>query len=334
MTALTDLPATSVPLPWHANIRDKLVTQAESGRLPHALLVVGPQYIGKAQLALSLARYLLCAEPEGPHNCGRCHACELSASGSHGDFRWLAPEEKSRAIKIDQVRDAMAFATRTASFGSRKVVVLTPADALNLNACNALLKSLEEPAEDTYWVLVCHRLFTLPATVRSRCRIQRLGMPDIEACKDWLQLSTGSADKSAELLALADGRPLLAQQYCTDGNADEISLRRHALEALLTGRISVPEAVGLWGDAEVDTFLASLSEDLQRLSVSLPLERLKSSQGRALFQLLDELNGLQRAVSAGSNPSRQLLFETTMLKIRRELGGGLLGDTISGTTGS
>jgi DNA polymerase-3 subunit delta' len=297
-------------------------------------LLAGPQHSGKSRLALSLARFLLCAEPDGPHNCGRCHACELSATGAHGDLHWVEPQAKSRVIKIDQVREAREFATRTASFGRRKVIVLKPADAMNLSACSALLKSLEEPAEDTFWILVCHRLFTLPATVRSRCRLLRLGTPDREDCLEWLQGTTESREKSVELLALADGRPLLAQQYFTAGAADDIALRRHGLQALLEGRISVPEAVGLWGEEESDVFLQSLAEDLQRLSAALPLEALRTRQGRALFHLLDEVNGLQRAVGAGSNPSRQLLLETMMLKIRRELGGGLLGGTISSTARS
>jgi DNA polymerase-3 subunit delta' len=328
MTAVTGLPAASVALPWHTAVRDRMLSQVEQGRLPHALLLVGPQFSGKAQLALWLARYLLCAGPEGPCNCGHCHACELSATGAHGDLRWVEPGEKSRTIKIDQVREAMDFATRTASFGSRKVIVLEPADAMNLNACNALLKSLEEPAENTYWILICHRLFTLPATIRSRCRMHRLGMPDEEACLDWLQLTTGSREQSAELLSLADGRPLLAQRYYTEGNWDDITARRHGLRALLTGRISVPEAVGLWGEEDAGSFLQSLADDLQRLCVALPLERLRTGRGRALFRLLDDIHGLQRAVGAGSNPGRQLLLETTMLKIRRELGDGFLGDNI------
>jgi hypothetical protein len=90
----------------------------------------------------------------------------------------------------------------------------------------------------------------------------------------------------------------------------------------------VPEAASLWGDEESDTFLQSLAEDLQRLSVSLPVERLRTRQGRAVFAMLDEVNRLQRVVSAGANPGKQLLVEATLLKIRRELGAGLHGDNI------
>jgi DNA polymerase-3 subunit delta' len=328
VTAPIELPEQSAPLPWHAGTAQQLVAQLDRGRLPHALLLNGPQYSGKSQLALSLARRLLCSDAKGATNCGQCHACVLSATGAHGDFRWVTPEEKSRMIKVDQIRDAVQFATRTASFGLRKVIVLQPADAMNLNACNAVLKSLEEPTGDTYWILVCDKLYTLPATIRSRCQIQRLVMPDEDSSLAWLAGVTGDPAQGRELLSLADGRPLLAQQYVDDGEVGEIAARRRGLQALLAGTISVPEATGLWGDVESDTFLQNLSEDLQRLSVSLPVERLRTRQGRAVFELMDEVNRLQRVVSAGANPAKQLLVEATLLKIRRQLGAGLLGDNI------
>lgn len=329
MTAPTGLPATSAPLPWHTDAGRRLVAQLDAGQLPHALLLAGPKYGGKSQLALSLARRMLCSEPSGTLNCGQCHACVLSASGAHGDFRWVAPEDKSRVIKVDQVRDAVQFATRTASFGQRKVIVLQPADTMNLNACNALLKSLEEPAGDTYWLLVCDQLHSLPATVRSRCQILRLGMPGAGESLAWLEGETGDSGQGRELLELSDGRPLLARSYFQAGSAGDIAARRRALEALLAGSIGVPEAAALWADEESEVFLQHLTEDLQRLCVALPAERLRTRRGRAVFSLLDELNRLQRAVNAGANPGKQLLVEATLLKIRRELGAGLHGDNIS-----
>ena len=328
MTVLTDLSQISSPLPWHGREWPLLTEQLAGGKLPHALLLVGGQHSGKSQLALALARLLLCAEAEGSLNCGHCHACALSASGAHGDFKWVEPGEKSRIIKVDQIRDVVQFSNKTAAFGLRKVIVLAPADNMNLNAYNALLKSLEEPTENTYWVLVCHRMFGVPATIRSRCQILRLPMPDKAASLSWLDETTGSREQSQQVLSLSDGRPLLAQKLYLEDSSSEFEGRRSGLQALIAGRITMPEAQALWADVDADTFLQSLTEDLQRLTRSLSLERLKSRQGRAVFSLLEEILRMQRAVSAGANPSKQLLVETTLLRIRRELGAGLLGDTI------
>ena len=166
MIDVTALPAVSVPLPWHQHEWSELGSAMRADKLPHALLFVGGRDTGKQHLALALARLLLCTQPQNGFNCGKCHPCELSAGGSNGDFLWLAPQEKSRGIKIDQIRELVKFTTKTASFGKCKVAVLTPAESMNLNAFNALLKSLEEPASDTHIILLCHRLSGVPATIR------------------------------------------------------------------------------------------------------------------------------------------------------------------------
>ena len=196
MIELTDLPPVSAPLPWQQETWSRLNQQLARGQLPHALLLTGVRDSGKSRLALALARLLLCEAPSGGLNCGQCHPCELSASGSHGDFRWLQPEDKARVIKIDQVRDLVAFTTKTAAFGSRKVAVLSPADSMNSNAANALLKSLEEPAADTYMLLVCHQLQGVPATIRSRCQILKLPTPAAEESLAWLDKLRGERGES------------------------------------------------------------------------------------------------------------------------------------------
>ena len=196
---LNNLPQISSPLPWHWREWEHLQEQFARGQLPHALLLVGGQYTGKSQLALALSRLLLCAHAGTSFNCGHCQACELSASGSHGDFRWVEPGDRSRVIKIEQIRDLVRFSNKTAGFGLRKVIVLAPADSMNINAFNALLKSLEEPAKDTYLILVCHRMYGVPATIRSRCQILRLATPHTDTCLEWLDITTGNREQSQRL---------------------------------------------------------------------------------------------------------------------------------------
>jgi DNA polymerase-3 subunit delta' len=328
MMQLTDLPQISSPLPWQAAQWGHISGLIAAGRLPHALLLVGAQYTGKSHLALALSRLLLCAAPVDGLNCGHCHACELSASGGHGDFHWLQPEEKSRVIKIDQVRDVVKFTNQTAGFGARKVVVLAPADSMNVNAFNALLKSLEEPAAGTFLFLVCHRVHNVPATIRSRCQLLRLPAPSEELSLDWLEQLTGSREDSSSLLEVADGRPLLAEQLYLQGGSEALQARRLGLHALFAGKITAPQVRSAFDDAEVDEFLEQVTEEIQRRLCSLSREQLASRQGRGAFSLLDELGQLRRAVSAGANPGKQLLLDAVLAKIQRELGGGCLGDKI------
>jgi DNA polymerase-3 subunit delta' len=245
----------------------------------------------------------------------------------------VEPGDKSRVIKIEQIRDIVRFTNNTAGYGLRKVIVLAPADSMNVNAFNALLKSLEEPAKDTYLILVCHRMYGVPATIRSRCQIIHLATPQNELCLDWLDKTTGNRDQSQKLLSLADGVPLLAHNLYSSGGAEEFSERRIALRALLGGHITMLEAGVLWSEVETHTFLEQLTSELQQLLRSLSLELLNTNQGRAGFDFLNELARLQQAVTAGANPSRQLVVDGVLSKLCRELGAGLLGDNICTQSG-
>ncbi|MEP5567301.1 MAG: DNA polymerase III subunit delta' [Halioglobus sp.] len=325
---LSGLPAISAPLPWHQDLWARFNQQLVDGNLPHALVLSGTAGSGKARLALALARLLLCQAPSGGLNCGKCHSCELSAGGSHGDFQWLQPEEKSRAIKIDQVRGVVNFTTKTASFGARKVVVLSPADAMNTNAANGLLKSLEEPSPGTFLLLVCHQLHSLPATIRSRCQIIKLPSPSLESSRSWLDQATGDTQESERLLELADGMPMLAESMYQHADAEKLIAVRVACRGLIAGKLGTEEAASMLADASVDEALEQMAKTIRRGLKGLDAASLSSTHGRSLYELLDEVSNIQRAVRGGANPNRQLLMEVLLEKLQSVLGGSLASGSI------
>ena len=216
-------------LPWQA--ADWAQLRAQFDRLPHAILLTGATGTGKEHFAQYLVQALLCEAPSADHTpCGRCEGCRWLAHGTHPDFRHLTPlvEEvegkaavrKLEVIKIDAVRAVIEFAFLSSHRAGRRVVLVEPAEAMNLNAANALLKVLEEPPEGVVFVLITHRLQQLLPTLRSRCRIVPLAPPSTEAALAWLA-TQGETEARAEL-AHAGGAPFaltpialrpLRQQY-------------------------------------------------------------------------------------------------------------------------
>jgi len=213
--------------PWHFRPFEALLTRA--GRLPHALLLRGREGIGKLAFAEAVARALLCESPdEAGRACGKCVTCGWMEQGSHPDFRRLVPEsvaqpveaeqggekKASEQIQIGQVREIGDFIVMTSHRGGAKVVLIHPAEALNANAANALLKNLEEPPPRTYFLLVAHRWHQLLPTIRSRCEQVVLAAPSQAEARDWLgRQKLRDADLA---LAQAGGAPLLAAKFDED----------------------------------------------------------------------------------------------------------------------
>ena len=311
------IPEISTCLPWQAEPWSKLVKQMHAEQLPHAILLTGVEHTGKARFAMALARLLLCQQSEADYNCGHCHACELSMSGSHGDFRSLQPEGTSRVIKVDQIRELVDFGTKTASFGQRKVIILSPAESMNRAAANALLKLLEEPSEGTFIILVCHRSQALPATIRSRCQTVTFPMPKAELSLLWLDNLTGARGESEEALLLAGGQVMLAASMYENAALDSAKKIHAGLDALAHGNYTLREVGTLMADWPAEEVLQQLVNFLQGLVRNMEYNTLAGPRGQNIFGLLDYVIQLQHAVTSGANRNRQLLLDS--LSARFEL---------------
>ena len=169
--------------PWQDSLWQQLAGRAQHA---HAYLLHGPVGIGKRDLAERLMASLLCQRPVSLEACGECKSCLLLKAGSHPDNYILEPEEADKAIKVDQVRELVDFVVQTAQLGGRKVVLLEPAEAMNLNAATALLKSLEEPSGNTVLLLISHQPSRLLPTIKSRCVQQGCPLPSEAMSLAWL----------------------------------------------------------------------------------------------------------------------------------------------------
>lgn len=207
--------------------------QARRQRLPHALLLSGQRGIGKFALARAFAAGLLCESPQNDGQaCGRCLACGWQAQGNHPDYRLLQPEalaeaegegeegkkKASQQITIDQVRGLDDFLAVGTHRSGLRVVVVHPAEAMNRNTANALLKSLEEPSPGTLFLLISNEPLRLLPTIRSRCQVQPVPLP--EAARSAAALRSAEVDQPEHWLALAGGAPFLAAELAASGQGD------------------------------------------------------------------------------------------------------------------
>lgn len=225
--------------PWEQPLWARLLEASAENRLAHGLLFCGAAEAGQSQLAAQLAAFLTCIQPLEGAACGQCRSCHLRQAGSHPDFRRIGLLERDDGrlkteIGVEQIRELGQWLNLTAQFGGRQVAVIEPAERLNVNAANALLKTLEEPAENRFLLLVTDTAERLPATVRSRCQKVELKLPNRQAGLDWLQSQGVKDEQASRALQLADGNPRRAVALHQNGGlqrADEVWRDLKALAA-------------------------------------------------------------------------------------------------------
>ena len=314
------------PLPWQLTIWQRLLTSYQRQHLAHALLINGVAGIGKVQLALAFSQRLLCLAPNSDFACGQCKSCKLFSSGNHPNFLHVKPEEEGKAIVIQQVRALNEFAHKKAQFEGYRIILISPAEAMNLSSANALLKTLEEPGAKTLLMLVSHLSGKLLATIKSRCQAVDCSEPSVEEALDWLSVHDHDRKLVESSLVMSEGAPLKALDILGQGL---IETRQNVVADLLSLRrksVGVVEVAVRWNKAadlsEILHWLISVSVDLAKLKVNksvrnrdliLVLEEVSAGlQVNSCFQFHDQLLEAKRLLLSTANPNRQMLIESLL----------------------
>ncbi len=219
-------------LPWTLSQWQQLVQRVNENRLPHAMLFCGIEGLGKFDVARQFAQSLLCEQPDDNHlACKRCRPCRQFIAKTHPDFHQIEPEEEGKPVKVAQIRGLIKQFTLSRHYGRYRVAIIHPAEALNLAAANSLLKSLEEPPENTLIILVSSHHASLPSTILSRCQRVHFVAPSTDMAIAWLNKYHGEfIDKQHGLLAMANGAPLKA---VTSSDSEQIELRERIFALFL-----------------------------------------------------------------------------------------------------
>jgi len=237
--------------PWQQRAYAHAVAALDAGRLSHALLLSGMPGLGKVELARALAHRHLCSSPRDGFACGQCRSCLLVAAGTHPDLltETLEPNDKGelrKEILIAQVRRLCDALMLTPQIAAGQVALIHPADALNRNAANALLKTLEEPPAGRHLILVADHPMRLPATIRSRCQTLRVELPPRDEALAWLVGQGFAKSEAAAALDAASGNPGVARQWLSEGGMALRAEVARDLAALARGKIGAVETMDAW----------------------------------------------------------------------------------------
>ncbi|MDE2966980.1 MAG: hypothetical protein OXS30_05790 [Chloroflexota bacterium] len=346
-----------------------LVAMLESQRVPHALLITGPVGVGKRDLAIRIAQALLCNSPDAASNgpCRSCRDClrlydpgQPSLDPQHTDVEVIAPgslctesdhdHRASRTIGICVIRRLEHVATLAPFEANQRVIVINPAESLTSDAADAFLKTLEEPPDRVYFILLTAQDEQLSETIRSRCRTLTLAPLPNDRLDRWLDrwaAETGlelPADQRhrGELRRLARGRPGWLQANLRDG--DPVSLRSAQIDDAIriantsraerldwseqiAGRSSNPQSIDnlqlildAWSDWWRDLWLHQTDRQNAIIHVS---QRERIERNAALYdqgdlsQFLEQIQGtralIERGVTHGLNA--RLALDVLLLSI-------------------
>ncbi|MAI41760.1 MAG: DNA polymerase III subunit delta' [Candidatus Azotimanducaceae bacterium] len=318
-------------LPWHQKNWDLIKRQFEKGRYPHALLLYGAQDLGKRLFAEQLSSLLLCKSPLDNKHCGNCKSCVLRQAGTLSDLRYVSPEE-SLVIRVDQIRDLNQWIVQTAQQAGNKIAIIYPAEQMNVQAANALLKSLEEPTSGTLFILITDQRSKLIPTIRSRCQSYFFAVPNHAEALAWLKNRHKKAVNLDQLLLESGGRPLAVTRLLDN---DCISTRTDVANNVLALLSNKSDALKIAANLQqyqpmevlrvLESFFAetikiavvsdqqnTISQDqeptITKLLISLGLDQLFNFRDQLLFAIRD--------LSANSSPNSLLMLESLFVRLK------------------
>ncbi|KAE9536765.1 DNA polymerase III subunit delta' [Ursidibacter arcticus] len=208
--------------PWHSQIYQQLTHSFLNGRGHHALLFKTEAGLGTELLIRQFAHWLFCQEKQLAEPCGQCKTCALWQSGNHPDYH-LVESIDGKDIGVDQIRELTTKLQQFSQQGGNSVIYIAGANRLTEAASNALLKTLEEPNEEIYFLLEAPLQSAMLATIQSRCQTWLVHTPDVEQAYQWLrpQFPEYQVTELEIALRICHNRPLICKKFLESDRLQE-----------------------------------------------------------------------------------------------------------------
>ena len=322
-----------------------------SSRLPHALMIQGAPGIGKAHFAMEMVASLVCDSPERSQQassaCGKCRNCTIFNAGNHPDFHFVSSEryvqdgtaanlsyaeryledpakrakrKPRRIISVEQIRQLIEDFSFSQHSANHKVALIQPADVMNTNAANALLKLLEEPNPESMLILVCNNVAALPLTIRSRCISIQINIPPIDQSVSWL-LTHGIEESTAQqALAISSGAPFIALEYCKSEEIEHFKALLKVLAAIVNQDINpITAREGLVRIGPPERLFAWLQIILKWL-IMMSADKADADRNVAWRAYENELLPLFSATQGINETGLFVLYDALLDAIKQDLG--------------
>lgn len=308
--------------PWFDTAIQRLRLAFDNDRLSHGLLLCAPKYAGKRAFSLTLVKSLICTSNLGLSDaCNCCKACHLFNSNTYPDFYCVdrltdKKGKQKKLIGIEQIRSLTDKLSEMPQLGGWRIALVCSVNAMTKSSFNALLKTLEEPGEKTFLILLTDNLESVPATVRSRCQIIT-GEFTEKLLLNWLIEQT-SANKQIALDALRKCyfAPLAARDYIEN---EGLSKRNKVFElfgAVFNNTKTAKEALDavLLEEYQLSHWLAEYFYEVIVENANSTDGKYHAVPDKRVYQLYDKVIDFNRAQSQGSNLQAKLQFEAILIQ--------------------
>jgi DNA polymerase-3 subunit delta' len=316
-------------------------------KLPHGLLINAAKGYGQLKLAYAVAASLLCqqnsTEASGLNGisglektvtienqvslnmaCGQCKSCLLLKAKTHPDFsleeRLIDKGKLKQNISIDQMRALSQKLLKTSQLQGWRIAIINSIEDMNISSFNAILKTLEEPGQNTLIMLISHGMAKVPATIKSRCQILNLNANKNKTL-EWLlhqnsnNIAPLNSKDALNAMDICHGAPYASLEFINQGQQTEYLKLFRNLDAILSNQVSANELL-LQHKEQIAFLIPWVASYFHQVSQSILIkheQRYKNVPHKTVFNLYEQLINLNRAQASGSNLQLTLQLEAILI---------------------